>query len=77
MTGVQTCALPIYVAVIKFGGFATNERINKHKSTLENTLKEKGLTYYGNFRYLGYNPPYQLFGRRNEVIVALHASNFN
>ncbi|MBN8707471.1 MAG: heme-binding protein [Bacteroidetes bacterium] len=66
-----------YVAVIRFGGFADTESINEQKVILENALKEKGLTYYGNFRFLGYNPPFQLFGRRNEVIVALNAENFN
>jgi len=25
----------------------------------------------GNFEYLGYNPPYQMVNRRNEVIVEL------
>jgi hypothetical protein len=68
---------PEYVAVIQFGGFGSNESINEHKKMLENDLKKKGLSYYGNFRYLGYNPPYQLFGRRNEVIVALNANNFD
>lgn len=63
---------PEYVAVIQFGGFASNESIDKHRVILENELKNKGLSYYGDFRYLGYNPPYQLFGRRNEVIVALN-----
>jgi cytochrome bd-type quinol oxidase subunit 1 len=61
-----------YVAAIQFSGFASGESITKHKVILENALKEKGLSYYGNFRYLGYNPPFQLFGRRNEVIVALN-----
>ncbi len=65
-----------YVAVIKFGGFASTERINIHKDILEKALKNKGISYYGNFRYLGYNPPYQLFGRRNEVIVSLNEDNF-
>jgi hypothetical protein len=63
---------PEYVAAIQFGGFASNESIDEHKAMLENELKSKGLSYYGDFRYLGYNPPYQLFGRRNEVIVALN-----
>jgi hypothetical protein len=67
---------PEYVAVQQFGGFANNESINEHKTILENNLIDKGLSFYGNFRYLGYNPPYQLFGRRNEVIVALYESNF-
>lgn len=65
-----------YVAVIQFSGFANNESIQENKVKLEKALIEKGLTYYGNFRYLGYNPPYQLVGRRNEVVVALDESNF-
>jgi hypothetical protein len=68
---------PEYVAVIEFGGFGSNESINEHRIMLENDLKKKGLSYYGNFRYLGYNPPFQLFARRNEVIVALNANNFD
>ncbi len=67
---------PQYVAAIGFGGFGTTESINKYKAILENELKDRGLTYYGNFRYLGYNPPYQLFGRRNEVIVTLDSNTF-
>jgi hypothetical protein len=68
---------PEYVAVIQFAGFASNENINEHKILLEESLKSKGLSYYGNFRLLGYNPPYQLFDRRNEVIVALNANQFD
>jgi hypothetical protein len=62
---------PEYVAAIQFGGFASTESINKHRLLLEKSLQEKGILYHGNFRFLGYNPPYQLFGRKNEVIVAL------
>ena len=68
---------PEYVAVIKFGGFASTESINKHRVLLEKSLQEKGISYHGSFRFLGYNPPYQLLGRRNEVIVALNADGFN
>lgn len=60
-----------YVAAISFDGFASQEEINRNIDLLERALKEKQLSYYGHFRYLGYNPPYQLFGRRNEIIVAL------
>ena len=70
-------AAPEYVAVIQFGGFASTESINKHRALLEKYLQEKGLTSHGNFRFLGYNPPYQLLGRRNEVIVALNGNKFN
>ena len=60
-----------YVAVITFGGFANESTINENKALLATALKKKGIVYHGNFRYLGYNPPYQLVGRRNEVIVAV------
>ena len=62
---------PEYVAVISFGGFANETSIKENKDRLTSILKKKGITYHGNFRFLGYNPPYQLVGRRNEVIVAV------
>jgi hypothetical protein len=65
-----------YVAVIQFGGFSSAAKIEKHRAMLEKALQAKGLAYHGNFRFLGYNPPFQLFGRKNEVIVALDASEF-
>ncbi len=68
---------PEYVAVIRFGGFSSAAKIEKHRAILEQALQAKGLSYHGNFRFLGYNPPFQLFGRRNEVIVALDASEFD
>jgi hypothetical protein len=64
-----------YVAAIRFEGFASNENIKKYTIILENALKKHRMSYYGNFRYLGYNPPYQLFGRRNEIIVSLNWSS--
>jgi SOUL heme-binding protein len=58
-----------YVAAIKFSGFASDSDIKNHTEILKNALKAASISYYGNFRYLGYNPPYQLVGRRNEVII--------
>lgn len=66
---------PEFVAALQFDGFATTSRINKYKAQLKKSLQEKGISYTGNFRYLGYNPPYQLFGRRNEVIITVHADD--
>ena len=63
-----------YVAAIKFGGFASNENIKKYTEILENSLKKHEIEYSGNFRFLGYNPPYQLIGRRNEIIVKINWS---
>lgn len=65
-----------YVAAFQFGGFANNYNINKNKAILEKLLQERGIFYYGHFRFLGYNPPYQIFDRRNEVIVAINSDEF-
>jgi len=58
-----------YVAVIQFGGYANDEDIKKYASKLEAALKANGIEYFGNFRFLGYNAPYQFLGRKNEIIV--------
>jgi hypothetical protein len=42
-----------------------------YSEKLRNLLKENGITAYGNCRYLGYNPPYQVVGRKNEIIVSV------
>lgn len=60
-----------YVAVLQFGGFASDDELKFYSEKLQNLLKEKGITTYGHFRYLGYNPPFQLIGRRNEIIVSV------
>ena len=59
----------VYVAAIRFGGYASDKDIRRYSEKLKSLLEEKGITWYGNFRYLGYNPPFQPFGRRNEIIV--------
>jgi hypothetical protein len=60
-----------YVAVIRFGGFASDEDILFYSDKLYNLLKEKGIASYGNARFLGYNPPFQLLDRRNEIVVSV------
>ena len=60
-----------YAAAIEFGGYANDETISKYAEQLKKSLEEKGIKPIGHYRYLGYNPPYQLIGRKNEVIVAV------
>ena len=59
----------IYVAAIRFGGYASDKDLSHYSEKLRTLLEEKGIRWYGNFRYLGYNPPFQPFGRKNEIIV--------
>ena len=60
-----------YVAVIGFSGYADDKDLKFYSEKLRNLLKENGITPHGNFRFLGYNPPYQFIDRRNEIIVAV------
>jgi hypothetical protein len=59
------------MAAIRFSGFADDESREKHKQELLNYLNSKGIQTKGNFKFLGYNPPYQLVGRRNEVVIEI------
>jgi hypothetical protein len=60
-----------YVAVIKFGGYASDEDIKTYSEKLQKLLLENGILSHGNYRFLGYNPPFQIIGRRNEIIVCV------
>ncbi|MCK7538683.1 MAG: heme-binding protein [Marinilabiliales bacterium] len=60
-----------YVAVIRFSGYASDKDLKFYAEKLQSLLKQKGITTLGNYRFLGYNPPYQVIGRRNEIIVAV------
>jgi hypothetical protein len=62
---------PEYVAVVSFSGWANDRKISEMKEKLVEWLKSEGLNHNNKFEYLGYNPPYQLTNRRNEVLVPL------
>ena len=57
------------MAAISFSGWASDEKIQSHISELKAVLEKHQIAYEGPFSYLGYNPPYQLVNRRNEVVV--------
>jgi len=61
-----------YVAALRFGGYASDGDLKFYSQKLENLLREKGITTIGNYRFLGYNPPFQPIGRRNEIIVRIN-----
>jgi len=60
-----------YVAAIRFGGYVNDKELKFYKEKLKDLLSKKGIKTLGHYRYLGYNPPYQIFGRRNEIIVSV------
>ncbi|MFK7969249.1 MAG: heme-binding protein [Bacteroidia bacterium] len=59
------------VAAISFGGWADDEKISQYKTRLIAALDAKGIDYSDRVYFLGYNAPYEVFGRKNEVIIEL------
>ena len=62
---------PSHVAAIRFSGYANDEAIRKQSEKLEMLLKTKGITQLAPVKYLGYDAPYKLVGRRNEVVAEI------
>lgn len=58
-------------AAITFGGWADDEKIASYKLKLISALDAEGIEHSGRFYFLGYNAPYEMVNRKNEVIVEL------
>ncbi len=66
---------PVYAAAVRYGGYTNEREIEKKKAELVEVLKGLNLEYDRNFEYLGYNAPYDMINRRNEVLVELPGFN--
>jgi hypothetical protein len=62
---------PQYVAAIRFGGYADDETIKENRDLLVKLIQEKGIKITGESTFLGYNAPFQFWGRKNEVIIPI------
>ena len=59
------------MAAIQFGGWADDEKIDKYRNKLTAALDKEGIAYTNKFYFFGYNAPYELLNRKNEIIVEL------
>ncbi|MDA9056532.1 heme-binding protein [Flavobacteriaceae bacterium] len=64
------------VATIAFNGWADDEKIETYKQKLITALEKEGIPITNRFYFLGYNAPYEVFNRKNEVIVELQKETF-
>jgi hypothetical protein len=62
---------PVYVAVVTFGGYANDAVINEQINKLEKLLRNNNISHKGNFRFMGYNSPYKIWNRKNEIAVEI------
>ncbi len=65
------------MAVISFGGWANDEKIQKQKRKLIKYLDAEKIQYSNRFFFFGYNSPYELFNRKNEIAVELDGEKIN
>lgn len=59
------------IAAIQFDGWADDEKIEYYKSILIEELSKHNISHINKFSFLGYNPPFDLVDRRNEVVVEI------
>lgn len=59
------------VAAIRFSGWANDTKIEKYKKDLKAALDAEGIKYTNHFYFFGYNAPFEIFNRKNEIVVEL------
>jgi Na+-transporting methylmalonyl-CoA/oxaloacetate decarboxylase gamma subunit len=57
------------LAVITYGGFSSDEKIEKHRKQLEQILQKNKIQTKGAYMYMGYNAPWDIINRKNEVAI--------
>lgn len=59
------------VAVIEFSGWASDKILAQQFKLLKSKLEKESIAFEDTYSFLGYNPPYKLLHRKNEVIIPL------
>jgi hypothetical protein len=62
---------PQYVAIISFGGYANDEKIKTYTDKILQILAQRKIKVIGDFTFLGYNAPYQMIARTNEIAIPI------
>lgn len=58
-----------YLAVVSYSGFSSAEKIEIHRKQLETVLNQNKIKTIGSYLYMGYNAPWDIINRRNEVAI--------
>lgn len=59
------------LAAIRFSGWANDAKIEQYKQDLKADLDAEGIKYTNKFYFFGYNAPFEVINRKNEVLVEL------
>jgi hypothetical protein len=60
---------PKTLAVISYGGYSSDKKIEKHQKELMKVLVKNNIKTKGAFVYMGYNAPWDVINRKNEVAI--------
>lgn len=64
---------PTTMAVVRFGGFSTDAKISAQCAVVQRFAEEHKLLHKSEFQYMGYNAPWDVVGRRNEVGLTIYS----
>ena len=64
------------LAVITFGGYSSDKKIEYYCHQLESSLNKNNIKSIGGYMFMGYNAPWDVVNRRNEVAIEISAINF-
>lgn len=62
------------LAVISYSGYSNDEKMKKYSQVLKDILIKNKIAYKGEFMFFGYNPPYRVFNRTNEIAIEVDLS---
>ena len=54
-----------------YSGYNNQSKFNAHSNKLRKVLEENNINYSGKPIYLGYDAPYKLWGRKNDVLYEI------
>ncbi len=57
------------LAVISYGGFSSDEKIENYRAKLATILTKNEIKTKGDFMFMGYNAPWDVIDRKNEVAI--------
>lgn len=61
-----------WAVTIRYGGYNNNSKFKKHKEKLDDFIQQNELPSSGELYFLGYDPPFRVAGRTNEILVKLN-----
>lgn len=59
------------LAVITYGGFSSDEKIENYRNKLAGILTKNNIKTKGDFMFMGYNAPWDVIDRKNEVAIEI------